>query len=73
VVRLFSERRCDGTYSSHFFPLLGFTEKEYNSGDNLGFYRENHGVVTFVYRDSRGNIWGGLEKADCLNLTRMNR
>ncbi|WP_279179956.1 hybrid sensor histidine kinase/response regulator transcription factor [Bacteroides acidifaciens] len=44
------------------FHYWDFTEKEYNSGDNLGFYRENHGVVTFVYRDSRGDIWGGLEK-----------
>ena len=52
------------------FHYWDFVEKEYYSRDNLGFYRENHGVVTFVYRDSQGNIWGGLEKGGLFKFNR---
>lgn len=43
------------------FHYWDFAEKEYASRGNLGLYRENQGIVTCVYRDSQGFIWGGLE------------
>lgn len=43
------------------FNFWDFTGKEYNIAGEKMIHNDNKGIVTSVYRDKQGFIWGGLE------------